>query len=115
LREAGKRRSSKALPPEFDIEANGDDGLTFTLPADSVKIALKLDGKPCAIEGPRVPPGMTSSAKSSGPRKITATTNLKDKMIDTEIWEVSADGKTFTYTEQDPGEAKPIVAIYDRI
>ena len=35
------------------------------------------------------------SAKSSGPRKITTTTKLKDKMIDTEIWEVSADGKTF--------------------
>jgi hypothetical protein len=105
----------KASPSELDFEANGDTGLILTVPAESVKVAVTFDGKDCPIEGPKVPAGMTTSAKMSGPRKVEATTKVGGKVLDTETWEVSADGKTFTYTEKDAGETKATVSVYDKI
>jgi hypothetical protein len=105
----------KASPSELDFDANGDTGLTLTVPAENVKVVVTFDGKDCPIEGPKVPAGMTTSAKMSGPRKVEATTKANGKVLDTETWEVSADGKTFTYTEKDAGETKATVAVYDKI
>jgi hypothetical protein len=105
----------KGAPPEVDIENATDAGLTLTISAESVKFVVTFDGKDNPVLGPRVPAGTTMSAKMAGPRKISAATKFKDKVMDSETWEVSADGKTFTYTEQDAGEAKPIVAVYDRL
>ena len=105
----------KGAPPEVDIESASDAGLTLLVPAESVKLVVTFDGRENAVEGPRVPAGMTISAKLVGPRKITATTKMKDKVLDTETWEISADGKVFTYTELDAGEAKPTIGVYDRM
>jgi len=105
----------KASFPELDIEPNGEDGITLCVPAENVKFSVKFDGKEYPVEGPRIPAGMTVSAKLVNPRKANATTKLKDKVIDAEEWAVSADGKTFTYTEHDSGVAKPFVGVYDRM
>ncbi|HVP46651.1 MAG TPA: hypothetical protein VMT32_08710 [Bryobacteraceae bacterium] len=105
----------KASFPELDIDPNGEDGITLRVPAEDVKFSVKFDGKEYPVEGPRVPSGMTVSAKLISPRKANATTKLKGKVLDTEDWEVSADGKTFTYTEHDPGVSKVVVGVYDRI
>jgi hypothetical protein len=105
----------KGAPPEVDIENASDTGLTIVIPAEGLKFAATFDGKENPVEGPRVPPGMTVSAKLVSPRKVAATSKMKDKVLDTETWEVSADGKTFTYTELDAGETKPTVSVYDRI
>jgi hypothetical protein len=105
----------KGAPPEVDIENASDSGLTVLIPAEGLKLAVTYDGKDHAVEGPRIPPGMTISAKLTSPRKIAASTKMKDKVLDTETWEVSADGKVFTYTETDAGVSKPTVSVYDRM
>jgi hypothetical protein len=64
----------KAAFPEVDIEPNGDDGITLSVPAEGVKFSLKFDGKQYPVEGPKVPPGMTVSAKLARSRKANATT-----------------------------------------
>jgi hypothetical protein len=50
-----------------------------------------------------------------GPRKVEAVTKAGGKAMDTETWEISADGKTFTYTEKDSGEAKAQVSVFDKM
>ena len=97
------------------MEANGDAGIMLTVPAESIKVPLTLDGKESPISGPKVPPGMTTSTKAAGPRKLDVTTKMNGKVLDTETWEISPDGKTFTYTEHDAGEAKAMVQVFDKI
>ncbi len=99
---------------EADIDGS-DTGLTVTLPAEKVKITLTFDGKDNPIEGPKVPPGMTVSGKLTNPRKVEAVTKANGKALDAETWEVSADGKTFTYTEKDAGEEKSQVSVFDKM
>lgn len=100
---------------EVDIEPNGEDGITLLLPEDGTRASLKFGGKDYPESGPRLPPGMTISAKLVGPRKAKATTKLGEKIFDHEQWEVSKDGKTFIYTERDIGATKPLVVILHRI
>jgi hypothetical protein len=96
---------------EVDIAANGDHGVSLLLPGDGTKYSLKLDGQQYPEGCPRVPTGMTVSAKLTGPRTVAATTRQNGKVLDTEEWEVSTDGSTFTYTEHDAGAAQPVVII----
>lgn len=105
----------KGTPPEFDIEPNGEDGVILIVPAENLKITMKFDGQEYPVTGPRVPPGTTTSGKMVNPRKVTATTKMNGKALDTEIWEVSGDGRTFTYTEKDAGQSKAIVGVYDKM
>jgi hypothetical protein len=100
---------------EVDIEAYGDDGITVRLPEDGTHYSLKFDGKEYPEEGPRLPAGMTVSAKITGPRTIEARTRLNGKLFDTEEWEVSEDGLTFTYKQQDEGDDKPVVIVQHRM
>lgn len=99
---------------ELDLEGS-DTGVIATVPADQTKFMVTFDGKENPIEGPKVPAGMTISGKLSGPRKVDATSKAGGKVLDTETWEVSADGKTFTYTEKDAGESKAQVSVFDKM
>lgn len=100
---------------EVDIEANGEDGVAVRLPEDGTNYSLKFDGKEYPEKGPRIPSGMTVSAKLLGPREVEATTRINGKVFDHEKWEVSEDGTTFTYTQQDEGADKPAVIVLHRM
>jgi hypothetical protein len=100
---------------EVDVEANGDNGVTVRLPEDGTHYSLKFDGKEYPEEGPRLPAGMTVSAKVTGARTIEAHTRLNGKLFDTEEWEVSPDGMTFTYSQRDEGADKPALIILHRM
>jgi len=100
---------------EVDIAPNGDDGVTVSLPEDGTHYSLKFDGKDYPEEGPRIPAGVTVSGKLTGPRKATVTTKFNGKVFDHEEWEVSPDGKTFTYTERDEGAPKAVVVVLNRM
>jgi hypothetical protein len=100
---------------EVDVEPNGDDGVTLRLPEDGTHYSLKFDGKDYPEEGPRLPAGMTVSAKMTGPRTIRAVTKLNGTAFDTEDWEISADGQTFTYTQRDVGTTNPAVIVLRRL
>lgn len=99
---------------EIDIEPNGDDGITVHAPVDGTTYSLKFDGKDYPEQGPRIPAGMTVSAKMTGARTVHATTKLNGKVFDNEDWEVSADGMTYTYTQHDAGTDNPAVIILHR-
>jgi hypothetical protein len=99
---------------EVDIEPNGVDGISVHVPADGTHYSLKFDGKDYPEEGPRIPAGLTVSAKMTGARTVRATTLLNGKVFDNEDWELSADGTTFTYTQHDAGTDKPALIILHR-
>jgi hypothetical protein len=99
---------------EADLEGS-DTMIMVTLPNDKIKYMLTFDGKENPIEGPKVPPGITISGKMSGPRKVEAVTKANGKVLDSETWEVSADGKTYTYTEKDAGESVAQVSVFDKM
>jgi len=99
---------------EVDMEGS-DTMIMITLPNEKAKFMVTSDGKENPVEGPKVPPGLTVSGKMSGPRKVEAVTKASGKPMDTETWEISPDGKTFTYTEKDSGEAKAQVSVFDKM
>lgn len=98
---------------EVDIVANGD-GITVRLPEDGTTYSLRFDGKDYPETGPRLPAGMTVSARMTAAQKVQATTKLNGQVFDNETWELSPDGNTFTYTEHDAGTDKPAVIILHR-
>jgi len=100
---------------EVDIEPNGDDGITVLLPEDGTGYSLKFDGKQYPEHSPRLPAGITVSAAMTGARTLRAHTSQNGKVFDTEDWEVSADGKTFTYKQLDEGSTEPMVIVQHRI
>jgi len=79
--------------------------------------SLKFDGKEYPEHSPRLPAGITVSAEMTGARTLRAHTRLNGKVFDTEDWEVSADGKTFTYKTTGRGHdrARGDCAASDRV
>ena len=57
---------------------------------------------------------MTVTAKKIDDHSMELTYKLKGKTIETDKYEVSADGKTLTQTVTYPGVSKPEIDIYDR-
>jgi uncharacterized protein YecT (DUF1311 family) len=100
---------------EVDIDPNGDDGITVQLPEDGTGYSLKFDGKEYPEHGPRLPDGLTVSGAMTGARTLRIHTRLNGKVFDTEDWEVSPDGNTFTYKQLDEGTTEPMVIVQHRI
>ncbi len=92
----------------------GRDGLTVSYPGDKVTTNLTMDGADCAVQGPAVPKGSTTSAHRSDPRSLTLTDKLNGRTLDTVDWSLSADGNTLTLTILYAGGAKPFVYVYER-
>lgn len=101
-------------PLPIEIKKWQKDGYTLTNPAYKQHLHFKLDGKDYAPTGPRVPKGMTASAKKVDDRNIEMTYKLKDKTTETDRWELSEDGKTLTQTVTYSGVSKPEVDVYER-
>ena len=57
---------------------------------------------------------MTVTAKKIDDHSMELTYKLKGKTIETDKYEVSADGKTLTQTVTYPGVSAPETDIYDR-
>jgi len=114
---AGTWKSTKITartPDEMVILANGDDGITRTLPADNSTVSLKFDGADYPMTGPNVPPGMTLGAERTGHHKIKTTSKLNGKLLGTAEIMVSGDGKRIEILAYDAGVTLPYLMIYDR-
>jgi hypothetical protein len=114
---AGTWRVAEATftdPGPMVISAYGKDGLSISNPAYKLKMDLTMDGKECTPEGPTVLPGMTTSGKRNGPKSISMTDKQNAKVLDTEVWKVSADGKMLTITHHDEGVKKATVSVYEK-
>lgn len=103
----------KYAPSEVTMDGT-DTSVTLTVPADNFNMTFQLDGKDYPATGPRVAAGTTTSPKKVTARKLTAVTKYKDQVLDTETWEISADGRTFTYTELDAGVKNASVMVFDK-
>ena len=101
-------------PLTIEVAKWQTDGYTLSNPAYKQNLHFKLDGKDYTPTGPRVPKGMTASASKSGDQNLELSYKLKGKTIETDRWELSADGKTLTQTITYPGVDKPELDVYDR-
>ena len=107
--------SVKVLSPtSITIAKSKGDGYTRTNPIFKETLEFKLDGKEYTPKGPRVPKGTTVTAKKIDDHSMELTYKLKGKTIETDKYEVSADGKTLTQTVTYPGVSKPETDLYDR-
>lgn len=100
--------------PEWVIEPNGADGLSFTTPSYKEKQDMKFDGNFYPDSGPNVPAGSMSSAKRVNEKTITWTDKLKNEVTDHQELKVSDDGKTLTINIRYPGERTAQTLVYDR-
>lgn len=98
----------------LEIAKWGGDGYVMKNPIYKNETKFKLDGKDYTPKGPRVAKGTTVSAKAMGTDKMEMTYKLHGKTTETDLWEVSADGKTLTSTNTYPGESKKEVDVFDR-
>ena len=107
--------SVKVMSPlPIEIAKWQRDGYTLTNPAYKQHLRFKLDDKDYTPTGPRVPKGMTAAAKKIDDRTIELTYKLNGKTIETDRWELSAEGKTLTQTVTYAGVSKPEVDVFDR-
>ena len=107
--------SVKILSPiSITIAKWQGDGYSRTSAVFKETLEFKLDGKEYTPKGPRVPPGMTVTAKKIDEHSMELTYKLKDKAMETDKYEVSADGKTLTQTVTYAGVSKPEIDVWNR-
>jgi hypothetical protein len=102
-------------PDEWDIDANGSDGLTFNVPAYKDTLSLKFDGKDYPETGPNVAAGSMTSAKRIDEHTLELTDKIKEKVMDHQKLEVSPDNKTLTMTIHETGQPNPLTIVYDKM
>lgn len=107
--------SVKVLSPtSITIAKWQGDGYSRSNPTFKETLEFKFDGKEYTPKGPRVPLGMAVTAKKTDGPSMELTYKLKGKTIETDKYEVSADGKTLTQTATYSGVSKPEIDVYDR-
>jgi hypothetical protein len=113
---AGKWKSTdvKASTELWEITPNGDDGLTMKIVDFNAISSLKFDGKDYPATGPTIPKNFTLSVKKTGPRSLDMTEKMDGKVISTDIFTVSADGKTLTDISTSMGSPEKITTVYDK-
>jgi hypothetical protein len=75
---------------------------------------FKFAGKEYVEKGPRVAKGTTISAKKIDKHNVELTYKLKDKITETDCYQLSASGKTLTNTVTFPGDPKNEIDVWDR-
>lgn len=102
-------------PDEYDIDANGSDGLTFNTPAYQDTLSMKFDGKDYPEKGPTVAPGSMSSGRRTDAHTLEMTDKIQGKVVDHTKFEVSPDGKTLTLTIHETGQPNALTIVYDKV
>ncbi len=107
--------SVKVLSPiSLEIANWEKDGYSLINPAYKERLNFKFDDKEHTPKGPRVANGTTVTAKKVDDHTTELTYKLKGNTIETDRWELSADGKILTDTIAYPGVSKPEVDVFDR-
>jgi hypothetical protein len=107
-------KSTSTAPRELMIGITPPDGIEWITGSEAVLVG-KIDGKPFALEGDKVPDGLTYSFKMVSALKITYEVKVKDKTMVEGEQVVSADGRVLTDTSWVPGkEMEKEVDVYDR-
>jgi hypothetical protein len=97
----GSWKSTKADINEdrtFEMAADGDSGMKWTIPEMKADVSLKMDGKDYPAEGPTVPKGLTLAATP-----VSSTSfKMMEKMNGMPVWHG-------TYTLSDGGKKMTVV------
>ena len=102
-------------PDEWDIDANGSNGLTFKNAAYKDVLSLNFDGKEYAEQGPNVPAGSMTSGKRMDAHSFELTDKINGKVMDHAKFDVTPDGKTMTVTVHETGQPNPQSYVYDKM
>ena len=91
---------TKTVQTESLLEMSSADGKTVNVswPSFGGSAVLSTDGREAPLTGPptAVPPGMTASLKTTGPRTFDLAMKLKGVNVTTGHFTVAADGKSMT-------------------
>jgi hypothetical protein len=113
---AGQWKSTKvqASTENWEISANGDDGLTMKIVDYNAVCSLKFDGKDYPCTGPTLPKNFTLSAKRTNPRTFEMSEKIDGKVVFGDVFTVSADGKTMMDEGAAPGSTEKTKSVYDK-
>jgi hypothetical protein len=100
---------------EFEIAPIREDGVTLDYTSFGVKKEMLFDGKLYPVVGGNAPAGSVGVARRVNERTFEVVDKVGDKLIDTQRFEVSADGQTLTVTITIKGREKPQVQVFDRL
>jgi hypothetical protein len=91
---------TKTVQTESWLEMSSADGKTVNVswPSLGGRAVVALDGREAPLTGPpsAVPPGMTASLKTTGPRTFDLAMKLKGVNVTTSHFTVAADGKSMS-------------------
>lgn len=96
------------------IEPYEDDGLAIIDSSQQLTKNVKFDGRDYPNAAPNLPAGVTFSALRVDEHTLEITDKFKDKAVDTENIQLSADGKTLTITVRPLGRREPNVLVFER-
>lgn len=102
-------------PEEWEIGANGVNGLAFQNAAYQESMSMQFDGKDYPDKGPTVPAGSTTSGKRTGERTFELTDKIKGKVVDHATFELTEDGRTMTVTVHETGQHNAATYVYDKL
>ena len=112
----GKWKSTKvqASTEMWEIAANGDDGLTMKIVDYNAVCSVKFDGKDYPCTGPTIPKSFTMAAKKTGAHSVEFTEKMDGKVVYSDLFTVSSDGKTITDDAAPAGSSEKIKIVYDK-
>lgn len=93
---------------------NGDNGVSWDIPAQRAKCALKFDGKEHPATGPQIPKGLTLAATKKGDRSFDFVERIQGKEMFKGTITVSDDGKTLTSKGSAAGVNEPTTEVYEK-
>lgn len=113
----GSWKSTKTSMSEdrsFEMAADGDKGMQWTIPDIKATVSAKMDGKDYPAEGPTVPKGLTLALTPVSSNSF----KMMEKMNGTPLWHgtytLSADGKTMTVIGSPAKTNEPTTEVYLR-
>jgi hypothetical protein len=111
----GSWKSTKADLNEdrtFEMAAEGDHGMTWTIPEMKATVSLKMDSKDYPAEGPTVPKGFTLAVTPVSSNSF----KMMEKMNGMPIWHgtytLSGDGKKMTIVGSPAKTNEPTTEVY---
>jgi hypothetical protein len=106
--------SEKPGQVEIGVQPYQDSGLSFINQAQHSTKQMIFDGKDYPVKDANAPPGAASAARRVSARSIEFTEKRNGKVADTQLIQLSPDGKTLTMTIQPANGRKPNVLVFER-
>jgi hypothetical protein len=103
-----------SAPNTFEIKANDDGTMTYSLVEEKATFTSKMDGKGVKGEGPTVPDSVMLATLKTGPRSFRMTEHMGGKLVYTGNFTVAPDGKTMTETSTPIGSTETETVLYDK-